>query len=61
MRTLTIFATIMLPLSVISGFFGMNVPLGPFASHWSAPLVVLGVMATLAISLLVYFRKQGWM
>ncbi|MCE2463537.1 MAG: magnesium transporter CorA family protein [Dehalococcoidia bacterium] len=58
-RTLTIIATIMLPLSVLSGLYGMNVSL-PFDSSPYAFLVVLGVMAIVAGGMLLFFRSRRW-
>ena len=58
-RTLTIIATIMLPLSVLSSLYGMNVGL-PFDSSPYAFLVVLGVMAIVAGGMLLFFRSRQW-
>ena len=58
-RTLTVIATIMLPLSVISGLYGMNVSL-PLDSSPYAFLVVLAVMAIVAGGMLLFFRSRRW-
>ena len=58
-RTLTVIATIMLPLSVISGLYGMNVSL-PLDSSPYAFLVVLVVMAIVAGGMLLFFRSRRW-
>ena len=58
-RTLTIIATIMLPLSVLSSLYGMNVSL-PFDSSPYAFLVVLAVMAIVAGGMLLFFRSRRW-
>jgi len=60
MKTLTVIASIMLPLSLIAGLFGMNVADIPFADHRYAFEMVIGVMLTIAIGMLFYFRKRGW-
>jgi magnesium transporter len=60
MRTLTVIATVMMPLTVITGFFGMNfehipglkTPIG----FWSATLG----MTALGIGMFVWFRRRGW-
>ena len=57
--TLTIIATIMLPLSVLSGLYGMNVSL-PLDSSPYAFLVVLVVMAIVAGGMLLRFRSRRW-
>ena len=58
-RTLTIIATIMLPLSVLSGLYGMNVSL-PLDGSPYAFLVVLAVMAIVAGGMLLLFRSRRW-
>lgn len=67
MKTLTIMATIFIPLSFIAGLYGMN--FDPKVSPWNMPELAwtwgypfaLGVMATVAAGLLVYFRRKGWL
>jgi len=58
-RVLTIIATIMLPLSVVSGLYGMNVRL-PLASSGYAFAGVLGAMALIATVMLIFFRLRRW-
>jgi len=58
-RLLTVISTIMLPLSVVSGLYGMNVPL-PLAGSAFAFLVVLGAMALIAGGMLAFFRLRHW-
>jgi magnesium transporter len=66
MKVLTIIATIFIPLSFIAGLYGMN--FDPSASpfnmpelgwYWGYP-VALVVMAAVAVGLLVFFRRRGW-
>lgn len=61
MKTLTIFATIMLPLTFVAGIYGMNLPLWPPpespASFWG----VMGLMVAIAAGLLYFFRRRGWL
>ncbi len=61
MRTLTIFASILLPLSLISGVYGMNIMLWPGPSAPYAFPLVLGAMGGVATVMFVYFRKRGWL
>lgn len=58
-RILTIISTILLPLSLISGLYGMNVSL-PFGDTPFAFAVVMGTMIAIAASMLVFFRLRHW-
>ncbi|RDB42465.1 magnesium and cobalt transport protein CorA [Halomonas sp. DQ26W] len=66
MRTLTIIATIFMPLTFIVGVYGMNFahPTSPFAMpelgwYWGYPLV-LGAMIAVAIGMVVWFKRKRW-
>ena len=56
MRVLTYFSTIMLPLTVITGLFGMNVDF-PFTTNTTAFWVIIGVMVLVTVTLLIFFRR----
>nr|MBA2304730.1 hypothetical protein [Acidobacteriota bacterium] len=58
---LTIIATIFMPLTVLTGLWGMNVKLpdmpgGNAAQFWW----VMALMLTLVGGMLGYFRRQRW-
>jgi magnesium transporter len=60
---LTIFSVIMMPLTVITGFFGMNVNLpgaGQPGGHWYSVYMILGGMLTLSLGMLVFFKQRHW-
>jgi magnesium transporter len=59
MRMLTIIATIMLPLTVVTGLYGMNVRL-PLENDNVAFLVILSIMGIIGGGMLIYFRVRGW-
>jgi magnesium transporter len=59
MKVLTIWGTIALPLVIITGFFGMNVPL-PWQDSPHGVWYVVGLMAVSTISVLLFFKKKGW-
>jgi magnesium transporter len=61
MKVLTIWATIVLPMIVITGYFGMNfahLPLLEWKYGWH---IVNLVMIGTTIGLLLFFRKRRWM
>ncbi len=67
MKMLTIISTIFIPLSFIAGVYGMNFDPEKSALNmpelsWSYgyPFALL-LMATIAVSLLIYFRHKGWL
>ncbi len=59
MKVLTVFSTVLLPLTFITGFFGMNVVL-PFQEDINAYLYLLIGMIVISAALLYYFRKRRW-
>ena len=60
MRVLTLIATLMMPLTVIAGIYGMNLPLWPRPDHPASFWIVLGAMAGLTVGMLGYFRHKRW-
>ncbi|MHA1930183.1 MAG: CorA family divalent cation transporter, partial [Candidatus Thorarchaeota archaeon] len=61
MKVLTVISTIFIPLTLIASLYGTNFTVMPFELSWvfGYPLM-LGVMAAIAIVLLIYFRKINW-
>lgn len=60
MKVLTVIATIILPLTLISGIYGMNFSFMPGLEMRYGYHVVLGVMLLVAIVMLAFFRKRKW-
>jgi Mg2+ and Co2+ transporter CorA len=59
---LTIISAVILPLTLITGFYGMNIDGLPFARHGVASVIALAViMAGLAGAVLWYFRRRKWL
>jgi len=66
MKLLTMIATIFIPLGFIAGLYGMNFDR---SFPWNMPelgwrygyLMALGLMIAVAVSLLVYFKRKGWL
>lgn len=61
MKTLTIFSAIFMPLTFIAGIYGMNFDNMPELHTRTGYFWVLGTMAAVALGLVVYFRRRGWM
>jgi magnesium transporter len=59
MKILTIISVIMLPLTLLSGIYGMNINL-PLAQHPMSFVLILLLMAVVAGGMLLYFRKRRW-
>lgn len=61
MKVLTIIATIFIPLTFITGVYGMNWQYMPeLRWHWGY-FTVLGVMAAIAIGMLIFFKRKNWL
>ncbi|CAF1039638.1 unnamed protein product [Adineta ricciae] len=59
-KTLTIISTIFIPLTFISGIYGMNFENMPELKYEYGYYIVLSVMATLAILMLGCFKHKHW-
>ena len=67
MKVLTIIATIFMPLSFITGLYGMN--FDRTASPWNLPELgwkygypfAIGLMLLIALGMLLQFRRKGWL
>jgi len=60
MKVLTIIGTIFIPLTFITGWYGMNFKDMPELSHPLGYPVVLAVMGLIAIVMLFFFRRKRW-
>src|SRR3954454_21371352 len=59
-RVLTAFSVIMLPLTLIASVMGMNVGIpgeGSIHAFW----VTIGVMLSVLIGMVLWFRRRGWL
>jgi len=61
MKVLTIITAVFVPLSFMAGLYGMNFENMPELNWKYSYFVLLGAMATLAVSMLVLFRRIRWL
>jgi magnesium transporter len=62
MKVLTIISTIFMPMTVLTGLYGMNVDLFVFpGGHALQFWWVVGIMAAVSISMLLFFRSKDWL
>ncbi len=64
MKQLTIIATVFLPLSFLTGFFGQNFALltgHVLTQSWSFWVLGVGLEVVAAAGLLYLFLKRGWL
>jgi len=60
MKVLTIIATIFMPLTFLAGVYGMNFKYMPELEwHWGY-FGLWGIMLTIALLMLMFFRKKKW-
>lgn len=62
MKLLTLIATVLLPVLMISGYFGMNVtfPEYSFFGQKGSWFFAVGLMIAAIALLLIYFKKKKW-
>jgi magnesium transporter len=62
MKQLTVVATIFMPLTLISGIYGMNITKMMWPSPdwaWSFPVVIAGLLV-IVVGMLYAFKRRGW-
>lgn len=60
MRVLTIISTIFIPLTFVTGIYGMNIDGIPLLHYRYGYEIVVAFMTIVALSMLWYFRRRGW-
>ena len=59
MKVLTFFSTILLPLTFITGLYGMNIGL-PLQDEPNSFFIVLFAMVVIVAIMLLYFKRKRW-
>lgn len=60
MKVLTVVSTIFIPLSFLAGLYGMNFSNMPELNYPQAYPILIGVMVTIALGMVYYFKRQNW-
>jgi magnesium transporter len=61
MKLLTVMSTIFLPLTVLTGMWGMNIPLPHFPGGDNLQFLwVAGIMAAISLAMMALFRRNRW-
>ncbi len=66
MKTLTVITTIFMPISFITGFFGMNFfqPVAQPLAAWTKVLpfiIMMCIIVAIPVSMLFWMRRRGWL
>lgn len=60
MKVLTVISTIFIPLTFVTGYYGMNIDMWETHKAWSYPMVVV-IMLLMVGGQLYYFRRKKWL
>lgn len=59
-KILTIFSVILMPLTLLSGIYGMNIRL-PIGHHYFAFWIIAGIMLLISLIMLIFFKIKNWL
>ena len=60
MQTLTIIASIIFPLELVTGIFSMNTAYTPIVGHAHDFLIIMGILAGITLAMMLYFKYKRW-
>ena len=61
MKTLTVIASIFIPITFIAGIYGTNFVYVPELEWEGGYFIMLGLMGTISGTMMVWFRRKGWL
>jgi magnesium transporter len=61
MRTLTVITALFMPLTLITGIFGMNFDYLPLLKDRSGFWITIGAMAVMVVGMLLFFRRKRYL
>ena len=59
MKVFTVITAIFLPLTLIAGWYGMNLSMPEYSWAWGYP-VVIAVSILIVIAEILYFKRHKW-
>lgn len=59
MRFFTVIATIFLPLTLVVGWYGMNIKMPEYQNEYAYPIVIIAC-AVIVVASILYFKKKKW-
>lgn len=60
MKTLTVISSVFLPLTFITGIYGMNFKFMPELNYHYGYYTIIGLMFLIVIIMLIYFKRKKW-
>jgi magnesium transporter len=60
MKVLAVVTTLMAPLTLVAGIYGMNFEYMPELHTKDGYYVVIAVMLAMLVGMIIFFRKRGW-
>lgn len=61
MKTLTIITTVLMPIAVLSGIYGMNFEYMPFTGHWWGFFALSAIMLALGGGMVGFVIRRRWL
>ncbi|MFX1397270.1 MAG: magnesium/cobalt transporter CorA [Promethearchaeota archaeon] len=61
MKVLTIISTIFIPITFITGFYGMNLNFLPGIDNTILPILLIVIMMIITILMIMFFKKKRWL